>query len=195
MVTSHDITYYQECPPVGRGTPGHRSSRSPGRPGSPRPPDPRRDGQHRAGIPPRQPVQDPPVPGTHFDPGQRTRQDLSPARPLARTPQAPTSTGPPGTRPAPDCPAITGHAPAAGNPASHQSHAPNCVGGVAWCPCGAVAQQPCGLCRECQAVAAGQRKTARTSRPTHGTHTGSARARLFAHVASMLRIIGKGAET
>ena len=28
------------------------------------------------------------------------------------------------------------------------------------CPCGAVAQQPYGLCRECQAVAVWRRKTA-----------------------------------
>ena len=65
------------------------------------------------------------------------------------------------------------------------------------CPCGAVAQQPYGLCRECQAVAAWRRETARTRRraaPTW-THAGTVKARLFARVASLLQIISKGAES
>ena len=40
------------------------------------------------------------------------------------------------------------------------------------CPCGAVAQQPYGLCRECQAVAAWRRETARTAAaPLPAGHT------------------------
>ena len=64
-----------------------------------------------------------------------------------------------------------------------------------WCPCAAIAQQHCDLCRECQTAAAERRKTARTSRRTDETRTESVSARLFAHVASMLRIISKGAES
>ena len=65
------------------------------------------------------------------------------------------------------------------------------------CPCGAVAQQPYGLCRECQAAAVWRRETARTSRRAtpSWTHAGTAKARLFARVASLLQIIGKGAES
>ena len=65
------------------------------------------------------------------------------------------------------------------------------------CPCGAVAQQPYGLCRECQAVAVWRRETARTSRRAtpNWTHAGTAKARLFARVASLLQIISKGAES
>ena len=65
------------------------------------------------------------------------------------------------------------------------------------CPCRAVAQQPYGLCRDCQAAAAAwRRKTTRTShRALHGTHAGTAKARLFAQVASLLQIISKGAES
>ena len=65
------------------------------------------------------------------------------------------------------------------------------------CPCGAVAQQPYGLCRECQAVAVWRRETARTSRRAapNWTHAGTVKARLFARVASLLQIISKGAES
>ncbi len=65
------------------------------------------------------------------------------------------------------------------------------------CPCGAAAQQPYGLCRECQATAAWRRKTERTGRRTapNRTRAGTTVARLFARVASLLQIIGKGAES
>ena len=65
------------------------------------------------------------------------------------------------------------------------------------CPCGAVAQQPYGLCRECQAAAVWRRETTRTSRrATPGwTRAGTVKARLFARVASLLQIISKGAES
>ena len=65
------------------------------------------------------------------------------------------------------------------------------------CPCGTFAQQPYGLCRECQAVAAWRRETTRTSRRASPswTHAGTGKAHLFARVASLLQIIGKGAES
>lgn len=64
------------------------------------------------------------------------------------------------------------------------------------CPCGAVAQQPYDLCRECQAAAVWRRETARTSRrASHRTHAETAKTRLFARVTSLLQIIGKGAES
>jgi hypothetical protein len=65
------------------------------------------------------------------------------------------------------------------------------------CPCGVVAQQCYGLCRECQAVAVWQHETTRTSRHAtpSWTHAGTGKARLFARVASLLRVIGKGAES
>ena len=60
------------------------------------------------------------------------------------------------------------------------------------CPCGTFAQQPYGLCRECQAVAARGRETTRTSRrasPSR-THAVTGKAHLFARVVSLLQIIG-----
>ena len=65
------------------------------------------------------------------------------------------------------------------------------------CPCEAVAQQPQGLCRECQAVAVWRRETERTRRRAapNWTRAGTVKARLFARVASLLQIIGKGAES
>jgi hypothetical protein len=65
------------------------------------------------------------------------------------------------------------------------------------CPCRTFAQQPYGLCRECQAVAAWRRETTRTSRRASPgwTHAGKGKARLFARAASRLQIIGKGAES
>ena len=65
------------------------------------------------------------------------------------------------------------------------------------CPCGAVAQQPYGLCRECQAAAVWRRETTRTSRRASPSwiHAGTGKAHLFARVASLLQIIGKGAES
>jgi hypothetical protein len=66
-----------------------------------------------------------------------------------------------------------------------------------WCPCGAAAQQRYGLCRECQADAVWRRETEQTRR--HGapdwTRAGTLKARLLARVASLLQIIGKGAES
>jgi hypothetical protein len=65
------------------------------------------------------------------------------------------------------------------------------------CPCGATAQQRYGLCRECRAVAVCRRETRQARR--HGapdwTRAGTLKARLFAWVASLLQIIGKGAES
>jgi hypothetical protein len=65
------------------------------------------------------------------------------------------------------------------------------------CPCGTFAQQPYGLYRECQVVAAWPRETTRTSRRANPsrTHAGTGKAHLFARVASLLQIIGKGAES
>ena len=65
------------------------------------------------------------------------------------------------------------------------------------CPCGAVAQQPQGLCRACQAVAVWRRETNRTRRggAPNWTRTGTLKARLLARVASLLQIIGKRVES
>ena len=65
------------------------------------------------------------------------------------------------------------------------------------CPCGAVAQQPYGLRRECQAVAVWRREAGQSGRRAtfRLTHAGTGKARLFARVASLLQIIGKGAES
>ena len=63
------------------------------------------------------------------------------------------------------------------------------------CPCGAVAQQPYGPCRECQAAVVWRSTTARTNRRAapNRTHAGSAMTRFFARVASLIQIISKGA--
>jgi hypothetical protein len=65
------------------------------------------------------------------------------------------------------------------------------------CSCGTFTQQPCGLCRQCQAVAAWRGETRRTSRRASLSwkHAGTRKAHLFAWVASLLRIISKGAES
>jgi hypothetical protein len=65
-----------------------------------------------------------------------------------------------------------------------------------WCPCGAVAQHACGLCRECRVAAAWRRETARTSRRTDPirTRTETTRAQFFVWMTSLLHIFGKGAE-
>jgi hypothetical protein len=65
------------------------------------------------------------------------------------------------------------------------------------CPCGAVAQQPYGLCRECQAVTVWRRETKRTRRrgAPSWMRTGSLKARLLARVASLLQTIGKRVES
>ena len=64
------------------------------------------------------------------------------------------------------------------------------------CPCGAVSHHPYGACRECQATVVRQGKTTRTDRRStpNWTRAGRVRARLFARLASLLQIIGKGAE-
>ena len=65
------------------------------------------------------------------------------------------------------------------------------------CPCGAVTQEPNGMCRGCRAAAVSRHETARSSRLTASrwTPAGIAKTRLFAWVASLLQIIGKGAES
>jgi hypothetical protein len=66
-----------------------------------------------------------------------------------------------------------------------------------WCPCGAVGQQPYGSCCECQAAVTWRRETTRTSRraTTSRMHARTPKARLFARVTSLLRIIGNGVES
>ena len=65
------------------------------------------------------------------------------------------------------------------------------------CPCGAVSHQPYGLCRECQATVVWQPETTRTDRRStpNWTRAGTAKARFFTRAASLLQIIGKGAES
>ena len=65
------------------------------------------------------------------------------------------------------------------------------------CSCGAVMQEPNGRCRKCRAVAVPRHEVARSSRRTASrwTTAGIAKARLFAWVASLLQVIGKGAES
>jgi hypothetical protein len=65
------------------------------------------------------------------------------------------------------------------------------------CQCGTFAQRPSGLCRECQAVAAWRRETTRTSRRAGPSwaHVGTGKAPLFARVASLFQVHGKGAKS
>jgi hypothetical protein len=65
------------------------------------------------------------------------------------------------------------------------------------CPCGTVASQVYGPCRECQAVAVWRRETERTRRrgATNGKRSGTPITQLLAQVSSLLQIIGKGAES
>jgi hypothetical protein len=65
------------------------------------------------------------------------------------------------------------------------------------CSCGAVTQEPNGTCRRCRAAAVSRHEAARSSCRTASrwTTAGIAKARLFAWVASLLQIIGKGAES
>ena len=65
------------------------------------------------------------------------------------------------------------------------------------CSCGAVTQEPYGTCRGCRAAAVSRHETARSSRRTasHWTPARVAKARLFGWAASLLQIIGKGAES
>jgi hypothetical protein len=64
-------------------------------------------------------------------------------------------------------------------------------------PCGAVAPQPYGLCRECQAVAVWRREAARTRRrgAPDWARAGTLKARLLARVASLLQTITKGVQS
>jgi len=64
------------------------------------------------------------------------------------------------------------------------------------CTCGRFAQQPYGLCRECQAVTFWRGETTRTSRRAglSCTHVETGKVHLFARVASLLQIHGIGAE-
>ena len=65
------------------------------------------------------------------------------------------------------------------------------------CPCGAVTQEPNDMCRGCRAAAVSRHETARSNRRTasHWTPARLAKARLFGWAASLLQIIGKGAES
>jgi hypothetical protein len=65
------------------------------------------------------------------------------------------------------------------------------------CPSGALAPQSYGLCRVRQAVAAWRRETQRTRRheAADSARPGNLKARLLTRVASLLQIIGKGAES
>jgi hypothetical protein len=65
------------------------------------------------------------------------------------------------------------------------------------CSCGAVMPEPNGTCRGCRAAAASRHETARSSRRTASPWTPArvAKARLFGWAASLLQIIGKGAES
>ena len=62
---------------------------------------------------------------------------------------------------------------------------------------GAVTQEPNGTCRGSRAAAVSRHETARSSRRTASRciPAGIARARHFVWVASLLQIIGKGAES
>ncbi len=65
------------------------------------------------------------------------------------------------------------------------------------CSCGAVKQEPNGICRGCRAAAISRHESAPSNRRTTSrwTPVGVAKARLSARVASLLQIIGKGAES
>jgi hypothetical protein len=66
------------------------------------------------------------------------------------------------------------------------------------CLYGTFAQQPDGLCRECQAVARCLATRDHTDKPPYQPQLDIRRnreAHLFALVASLLQIIGKGAES
>ncbi len=65
------------------------------------------------------------------------------------------------------------------------------------CPCGAVAQQRYGLCRECQAVAAWRQETVRTRCHAipHWTRARTGKGRPLARVASLLHLVNGKAES
>jgi hypothetical protein len=64
------------------------------------------------------------------------------------------------------------------------------------CPCGTVASQTDGMCRECKAVVVWRRETEWTRRrgAPNWTRAGTLKTRLLARLASLLQIISKGAE-
>ena len=65
------------------------------------------------------------------------------------------------------------------------------------CSCGAVTQEPNGMCRGRPVATASRHETARSSRRATSRWTPArvAKARLFGWAASLLQIIGKGAES
>ena len=65
------------------------------------------------------------------------------------------------------------------------------------CPCRTVASQTDGLCRECKAVVVWRRETERTRRrgAPNWARAGTPKTRLLAWVASLLQLVGKGAES
>ena len=63
------------------------------------------------------------------------------------------------------------------------------------CPCGAVAQQRDGLCRECRAVAVWHQETSRTRRRAIPTCARSVKALLLARMASLLHLTSGKAES
>ena len=65
------------------------------------------------------------------------------------------------------------------------------------CSCEVVTQEPNGICRRCRAAAIVRHETARSSRraASRWAPAGTAKARLFAWVVSLIQIIGKGAES
>ncbi len=64
------------------------------------------------------------------------------------------------------------------------------------CPCGAVAQQPCGPYRKCQTAVLWRRESACGSRRTATDYVraGLTKARLRTWITPLLQIISKGAE-
>jgi len=65
------------------------------------------------------------------------------------------------------------------------------------CPCGAVAQQRYGLRHECQVAAVWRQETARTRHRAipNWTRARVAQVRLFARVASLIRLSSRRAES
>jgi hypothetical protein len=63
------------------------------------------------------------------------------------------------------------------------------------CPCGAVAEQPYGLCRKCHARMIWRRKTTRATRRAARRQAAGHGARLLACAMSLLRTASKGAES
>ena len=63
------------------------------------------------------------------------------------------------------------------------------------CPCGAVAEQPYGLCRKCHARMVWRRKTTRTSRRAARRQAVRHGARLLTGAMSLLRSTSKGVES